>query len=157
MGQVIFSQEIKAKPEQVWAIISDVTQLPAWAYKEGRFPYTVEGKYGNSQTEGVGTIWIGISVDGQKATQKVTVWQPPKKLAYELQEMDNAPLKMTQVNSFDLAETPNGTKVTWQVDWELTGGFSLTSLLLRFTGNGSFEEMMAGSLENLARLMVDHR
>ena len=47
----------------------------------------------------------------------------------------------------------NGTKITWSVDWELTGGFSLSSLLVRFTGNGAFEEMIAGSLENLKDLI----
>ncbi len=155
MGQVNYSQEIKANLEEVWAVVSDVTRLPDWTYKEGRFPYMVEGKYGSDQKEGIGTIWVGLSVDGQKATQKVTAWNPPKKLTYELQEMDNAPLKMTQINTFDLESTADGTKVTWLVNWELTGGFSLTSLLIRFTGNGAFEEMMVGSLENLARLLEE--
>jgi len=153
MGQVSYSQEIKAQPEQVWAIISDVTRLPDWAYTEGRFPYPVEGNYGSEQTEGVGTVWIGKSADGQIATQKITAWEPTKKLAYELQATENAPLKMSQANSFELEPTTTGTKITWQVDWELTGGFSLSSLIVKFTANGSFEEMMAGSLERLQMLI----
>ena len=153
MGHVSYSEQIEATPEQVWAVISDATRLPEWAYKDGRFPYPVEGKYGSDQKEGVGTIWVGVSGDGQEATQKLTAWDPPKTLSYELQEMENAALQMAQANTFDLEPADNGTKITWSVDWELTGGFSLSSLLVRFTGNGAFEEMIAGSLENLKALI----
>ena len=78
-----------------------LARLPEWAYQDGRFPYPVEGKYGSDQKEGVGTIWIGVSGDGQEATQKITAWEPPKTLSYELQEMENAALQMAQSNTFD--------------------------------------------------------
>jgi hypothetical protein len=126
--------------------------MPEWAYTE-RPPYIVDGKFGSDQTEGEGTLWVGVSSDGQTATQKITVWQPPTKLVNELQKSENAPLEMTQVNTFDLSGADGQTGVTWTVDWELTGGFSLSKLLMRFTGNGSFEEMIAGSLENLKDLV----
>ena len=153
MGHISYSEQIEATPEQVWAVISNATRLPEWAYKDGRFPYPVEGKYGSDQTEGVGAIWIGVSADGQEATQRLTAWEPPKTLSYELQAMENAALQMAQSNTFDLEPVDNGTKITWSVDWELTGGFSLSTLLVRFTGNGAFEEMIAGSLENLKALI----
>ncbi len=153
MGHASYTKRIKATPEQIWGILSDVTRLPDWAYTEGRFPYPVEGKYGSDQTEGPGTIWIGISEDGQMATQQITTWEANKKLGYELQEMDNAPLQMAQTNSFELEVADDYTQVIWTVDWELTGGFSLSSLLFRFTGNSAFEDMMAGSLENLKQLV----
>lgn len=155
MSRVSYSEEIQATPEQVWTILSDVTRLPDWTYAEGRFPYPVEGKYGSEQKEGPGTIWIGVSSDGQTATQKVTAWEPGKKLVYELQEMENAPLQMTQTNTFDLEAIEDYTKVTWTLDWELTGGFSLSKLLIRLTGSGAFEEMIAGSLENLKQLVEE--
>ena len=122
--RVVHSQQINATPEQVWAVLSDVTRLPDWAYKDGRFPYPVEGKYGSDQTEGEGTVWIGVSADGQVATQKITAWNAPHKLAYELQETENAPLQMAQTNTFELEPGGDSTTVTWMVDWELTGGFS---------------------------------
>jgi carbon monoxide dehydrogenase subunit G len=153
MGHVSCTEEIKATPEQVWAMLTDATRLPEWAYKEGRFPYPVEGKYGSEQREGVGTLWVGVSADGQMATQKIIVWEPPRKFTYELQEMANAPLQMAQTNTFELEPVGDQTRVTWSVDWQLTGGFSLSSLLIRFSGNGAFEEMMAGSLENLKKLV----
>jgi uncharacterized protein YndB with AHSA1/START domain len=154
MGQVNYSEQIEASPEQVWAVLADVTRLPDWAYTDGRFPYPVEGKYGSDQQEGPGTIWIGVAADGQTATQEITVWEPARKLAYELQAMEHAPLQMTQTNSFELETVGETTKVSWTVDWELTGGFSLTKLLLRFSAGGAFEEMIAGSLENL-KLLVE--
>lgn len=153
MGRVSYTEHIKASPEQIWAILSDATRLPDWAYTEGRFPYPVEGKYGSDQKEGPGTIWIGLSEDGQTAVQRITTWEPGKKLVYELQETANAPLQMAQTNTFELEPEQDYTKVTWMVDWELTGGFSLSSLLIRFTGNRAFEEMIAGSLENLKQLV----
>ena len=153
MGHVTYSQEIKATPAQVWAVLANVTRLPDWAYKEGRFPYPVEGKYGSDQKEGPGTIWVGVAADGQVAAQKITAWEPVKSLSYELQETENAPLQMAQANTFNLEPSGDGTIVTWAVDWELTGGFSLNKLLIRFTANGAFEEMMAGSLENLKQLV----
>jgi len=153
MGHVSYSEQISAPVEAVWAILGNVTRLPDWAYKEGRFPYPVEGKYGSSQTEGVGTIWVGVAADGQVATQQVTAWEPPTKLAYELQATENAPMKMSQTSTFELQAVDGGTQVTWTVDWQLGGGFSLNKLLIWFTGNGAFEEMMAGSLENLKRLV----
>jgi uncharacterized protein YndB with AHSA1/START domain len=154
MGQVNYSETVEASTEQVWAVLADVTRLPDWAYTDGRFPYPVEGKYGSDQREGPGTIWIGVSADGQTATQKITIWEPPQKLAYELQEMEQAPLEMAQSNTFELEAVGESTKVTWTVDWELTGGFSLAKLLLRFSAGGAFEEMIAGSLENL-KLLVE--
>lgn len=157
MGHVTYSQQINAAPEQVWAVLSDVTRLPDWAYKEGRFPYPVEGKYGSDQTAGPDTIWIGVAADGQIATQKITAWEAAKRLSYELQETENAPLQMAQANTFTLEPNPEGTTVTWTVDWELTGGFSLNKLLIRFTANGSFEEMMAGSLENLKHVVENQK
>ena len=153
MGQVTVTQTIQATPEQLWAILADVTRLPDWAYTEGRFPYTVEGRYGSEQTEGVGTLWVGVSADGQTATQQITAWEPHQKLVYELREAENAPLKMTQTNTFELEPSDGYTNLSWVVDWALTGGFSLGSLLLRFTGNAAFEEMMAGSLEKLKHLV----
>jgi len=155
MGQVNYTEQIEASPEQVWAVLADVTRLPDWAYKEGRFPHSVEGKYGSDQREGPGTLWIGIAADGQQATQKITVWEPGQKLVYELQEMEHAPLPMTQTNSFELEAVGNSTKVTWTVDWELTGGFSLNKLLLRFSAGSAIEEMIAGSLENLKQLVEE--
>jgi uncharacterized protein YndB with AHSA1/START domain len=153
MGHVTVTEEIKAIPQQVWAILTEATRIPDWAYKEGRFPYPVEATYGSEQREGVGTIWVSNSVDGQTATQKIIDWEAPSKLVYELQEMANAPLQMAQTNTFTLEPVAEGTQVTWEVDWQLTSGFSLSSLLIRFSGNGAFEEMMEGSLENLKELI----
>jgi uncharacterized protein YndB with AHSA1/START domain len=153
MGRVSYSEEIKATPEQVWAVLSDVNRLPDWAFTEGRFPYPIEGRYGSDQHEGVGTIWIGVSADGQTARQKITVWEPPRRLAYELEQMENAALQMTQANTFDLTPSGSHTRITWTVDWKLTGGWSLNAIIIRLTGNGVFEEMIAGSLENLKRLI----
>ena len=153
MGNVTYTEEIEAAPEHVWKIVTDVTRLPDWAYTEGRYPHPVEGKFGSEQTEGVGTLWIGIAADGQTATQKVTVWEPPTKLAYELLEIENAALQMSQVNTFEIEPIcDNKSRVTWNVEWALIGGFSLNSLMVRFGGNGAFEEMMAGSLEKLKAL-----
>lgn len=153
MGQVSYAEEIKASPEQVWAVLSDVTRLPDWAFTEGRFPYPVEGRYGSEQHEGPGTLWIGVSADGQIATQKITQWDPPKRLAYELQQTENAALKMAQICTFDLEPQGDHTHIIWTVDWKLIGGWSLNAILIRLTGNGVFEEMIAGSLENLKKVV----
>jgi uncharacterized protein YndB with AHSA1/START domain len=153
MGHVTYTEEIKATPEQIWTILADVTRLPDWADQEGRYPYPVEGRYGSDQTEGEGTLWVGVSADSQTATQKITVWEPPERLVYELQEIENTPIEMSQVNTFELKPSGEATQVTWSVDWSIEKGFSLNKLLIRFTGDGTFEEMIAGSLENLKHLV----
>ncbi|MEW5960950.1 MAG: SRPBCC family protein [Chloroflexota bacterium] len=153
MGRVSCSEFIKAGPAQVWAVLTDVPRLPAWAYREGRFPHLVEAKYGGEQKESVGATWIGVSVDGQTATQKITAWEPARKLAYELQAMEHAALQASQTNTFELQAEGDGTQLTWNVDWQLPRGFSLAALLMRFTANRAFEEMMAGSLGNLKQLI----
>jgi uncharacterized protein YndB with AHSA1/START domain len=152
-NRVSYTEEIKATPEQVWAVLTNPTRLPDWAFTEGRFPYPVEGRYGSEQREGPGTLWVGVSGDGQTATQQITVWEPPHKLVYELQQVENAALQMTQTNIFDLEPSGEGTKIVWTVDWKLIGGWSLNALLIRLTGNGVFEEMIAGSLENLKKIV----
>jgi len=152
-NRVSYSEEIKATPEQVWAVLTDVTRMPEWAFTEGRYPYPVEGRYGSEQREGPGTLWVGVSADGQTATQKITLWEPPYKLTYELQQMENASLQMAQTNMFELEPSNAGTRVVWTVDWKLIGGWSLNAILIRLTGNGVFEEMIAGSLENLKRVV----
>lgn len=153
MGQVSHSEQVEASPEQVWAVLTDVARLPEWAYKEGRFPYPVEGRYGSEQHKGPGAIWIGVAADGQIATQKITVWEPHQKLGYELVAMEHAPLPMSQSNTFELEPVGQATKITWTVTWELTAGFSLGKLLLRFSASNAFAEMIAGSLENLKKLV----
>ncbi len=155
MSRVSYAEEIKATPEQVWAVLANVTRMPDWAFTEGRFPYPVEGRYGSEQHEGPGTIWIGVSADGQIATQKITVWEPPKQLVYELQQMENAALQMAQTCTFDLEPLDGGTRIIWTVDWKLIGGWSLNAILIRLTGNGVFEEMIAGSLENLKKVVEE--
>ena len=152
-NRVSYSEEIKATPEQVWAVLTNVARLPDWAFTEGRFPFPVEGRYGSEQREGPGTLWIGIAGDGQIATQKITIWQPPQKLAYDLQDTENAALQMAQTCIFELEPVNGGTRVTWTVIWNLIGGWSLNAILIRLTGNGVFEEMIAGSLENLKRVV----
>lgn len=150
---VSYSIPINAPPEQVWAVLSDVTRLPEWAYRAGRLPYPVEARYGSDQTEGEGTLWVGIATDGQQATQKITIWEPPHQLAYEQQSSEDAPLQLSQTSTFSLEAAGDQTQITWSVDWELAGSFSLNRLLLWFTGNSVFEEMIAGSLENLKTLI----
>jgi len=153
MGQASCSELIKARPEQVWQVLADVTRMPDWAYQEGRFPYLVEAKYSREQQEGVGTIWVGVAADGQTATQRVTRWEPGCALAYELQAMEHAPLVMSQTNSFELQPAGEDTQLTWSVVWQLPGGFSIASLLMRFTAQSAFEQMMAGSLAKLRQLV----
>ncbi len=153
MAQVSYTQSIKATPEQVWAIISDVTRLPEWTHTEGRFPHPVEARYGTDQREGVGTVWIGVSTDGQEARQQIIVWEPPRKLVTELERVENAPLAMQQINTYSLTPTDSGTDVTWMVDWQVKGGFSLAWLSAWLTAGGGFEEMIVGSLENLQQLL----
>lgn len=153
MQQIAYAQDINASPEQIWAVITDVTRLPDWAYRDGRVPYPVEGRYGTEQTEGVGTVWIGVTSNGGLATQKVTVWEPYHTLASELQRSEQAELPLAQINTLFLEPLENRTRVTWRMDWDVDSTFSLTGVMLLFAGNGIFEEMVVGSLGNLKRLI----
>ena len=69
--------------------------------------------------------------------------------------MEHTPLPMTQTNTFELEAIEDATRITWTVEWELSGGFSLYKLLLRFSAGSAFEGMIAGSLANLKRLVEE--
>lgn len=153
MQQITHAQDINATPKQIWAVLVDVTRLPDWAYQNGRVPYPVEGRYGTEQTEGVGTVWVGVTQNGGLATQKVTAWEPYHTLAFELQPSEEAALPLSQINLLQLESLGDKTRVTWRLDWEVETGFSLTSVMLMFAGNSIFEEMIAGSLANLKQLI----
>ncbi|NJN94049.1 MAG: hypothetical protein HC875_08110, partial [Anaerolineales bacterium] len=53
-NRVSYAEEIKATPEQVWTVLTNVTRMPEWAFTEGRYPYPVEGRYGSEQHQGPG-------------------------------------------------------------------------------------------------------
>ena len=151
--RITCTTEINAKPEQIWPLIADVTQHPEWAYREGRFPYLVESYCDGEPIKGLGANWVDKASDGQIVRCKIVVWEPETTLVYERQRARDAPMKIAQRHMFALEPTGDKTIVLWSVVWEPADYSWLGRRLLYFTGRDAFEEVMAGSLENLKELV----
>jgi uncharacterized protein YndB with AHSA1/START domain len=64
---VRFERTIDAKPEAIWAVLTDTSRLPGWYGGDGR----IEGRVGGA-----------VNLMGGHIKGTVTHWDPPNKLAY---------------------------------------------------------------------------
>ena len=76
MGQVTCTETIQAGPDQVWAVLADVTRLPQWAYSEGRFPATVAMSRGLTMNMGRTAVLRIGSVDVVVISRHIEPFDP---------------------------------------------------------------------------------
>ena len=111
MDHVEKTVEIKAPPEKVWALISDLERIPEWA--KG---YTEREEITSEQRTGVGTTTHEVGVAFGKRYEKdfvVTEWEEKRKIAYR--SASGWPWK----GSWTMKPTEAGTMFTFAVDFEL--------------------------------------
>ncbi len=101
-----------ASPEEVWALLSDITSWPRWGlWEEAR----VETP-GAQEPQGLGTIRY-MQADRMKTTEEIYIYEPPHHLAW-LQLKTNAPVRNYR-SDVQLTPIPDGgTQINWRASYE---------------------------------------
>lgn len=145
---VSVSREVSATPEEVWALVSDLTRMGEWS------PEARGGRWaGGADGPSVGTVFRGRNRNGlYRWRTKVTVIEcdPPRRFAFRL----NIPLMGGCDWVYDIEPTEGGCRVTesW-VDHRKKSlvviGWVLSGVADRATHN------LAGMEHTLDRLAAD--
>lgn len=114
-----FEQTVPASRSAVFAALADPTTWPQW------FPGVRAARYASPPPYGVGTI-READVAGTRWVEEMIAWEPDRRWAYTVTST-TSPLARAQVESFELADDPSGTRVCWTLAFE-------PRLLLRLTG-----------------------
>jgi uncharacterized protein YndB with AHSA1/START domain len=140
------SARLDASPEEVWAVLADFDRISTWAADVDHSSHLTE------QTEGVGTtrrVQVGRTV----LVERVTEWEPPHVLAYDLEGLP--PVVGGATNRWDLRPDGTGTEVllTSTVDPGVKPPGRLVAPLLARRLAKASEGMLAGLA---AHLRGDH-
>ncbi len=145
--QISAAIEIEATPEQVWALISDPTQMPKWS------PQCRKMIVRGSGPVGVGTTTINLNRRGLlwwPTRSKIKEFEPNRKFAFKVAENGT-------VWSFDLEPTATGTKLT-ESRHAPDGVSDVSNFLTRTVlgGTENFEaELELGIKQTLARIKAE--
>jgi uncharacterized protein YndB with AHSA1/START domain len=101
---------IRATPERVWEVISDIPGQASWMVDVRRLEVTTE------QRSGVGTVVkVTSELFGQplvRDTMRITAWEPPHRFDVEHTG------QFTGTGSFIVEAAPGGSILTWIEDFQ---------------------------------------
>jgi deazaflavin-dependent oxidoreductase (nitroreductase family) len=100
-----FAAVLAAPRPDVFAAIADPTSWSSW------FPGVRSARYRGVPPYGVGTI-READVSGTRWIEEMIAWDADRRWTYTVIE-SSTPLAAAQVESFELDETPGGTRVRW--------------------------------------------
>lgn len=143
MAKLDVSVFIRATPERVWAVISDLSSQASWMVDVRKLEVTSE------QLSGVGTL---VAVTSElfglplvKDTMLITSWQPP--LRYDVEHKG----QFTGTGAFILEPAPGGTVFRWLEDFTPPLG-PLGELGFRLIVGPHMRRVFRRSLDNARRL-----
>ncbi|MGH3332036.1 MAG: SRPBCC family protein [Nocardioidaceae bacterium] len=136
------SVDVAATPEEVWAVVSDVTRMSEWS-PECRRIFVL-----GSPKSGVGATLVGINRRGWvvwPTTSKVVRFEPGKAVAWKTRESG-------ATWSYELEQHGSGTRLTGRR--ELPGFTALTKVAAPLIGGavGHDEELTDGIRTTLERI-----
>ena len=104
MGAAVVTRgtTVDASPEEVWAVLADFDRISHWAADVDHSSYL------SDQTEGVGTV-RRVQVGRTVLVERVTEWDPPRFLAYDLEGLP--PVVGGATNRWALRADGSGTAV----------------------------------------------
>jgi uncharacterized protein YndB with AHSA1/START domain len=107
------SASVSAPPSAVYAQLADFHQWPAWSPWEHIDPAMTKSLSGAESGTGAVYEWNGNDKVGQ-GRMTITDAEPDRKVAIKLEFMK--PFQATNVTTFDLVPSSDGTKVTWAME-----------------------------------------
>ena len=113
MPRLEMAREIKASPEQVWALLSDVKRYPEWVVFTERMVETPEGALG------VGSSYREYG--GIPPFKSETAWQVTEFDAPRRQVHAGGDKQMQITVSFEMTPSGGGTQVRQQMDFQARG------------------------------------
>ncbi|HVP27682.1 MAG TPA: SRPBCC family protein [Myxococcota bacterium] len=139
MQEIEVERRIGASPARVWSILSDHEGMRSWMPVRE----VVRRRPGAPDPNGVGAVRT-IRGMGLVIEERITEFEPPARLVYELTE--GAPIRDHR-GEVTLAPEDGGTRVRWRVRFRpaVPGTGGLLAFVLR--------RGLAGGLERLARLV----
>lgn len=122
--RVQVSRTTTASPEQVWALLGDVTTWPRWT------PFTAASyeREGTPAPHGTGAVRL-LRLAGTTTREQVLRWEPPRSYAYDYSGV--LPLQGYR-GEVELVPEAGGTRITWTGTFAnglLTGGPALAVVL----------------------------
>jgi uncharacterized protein YndB with AHSA1/START domain len=126
-----------APPEKVWALLAEVETWPGWA----AFNAAELEQHGSPESEGVGAV-RRFQRGRWTTRERVTVFEPPRRLAYEL--LSGIPIRDYRAE-VTLEPDNGGTRITWRSSFR--GKFPIPAGLVR----RGLQSFIAATADGLAR------
>ena len=148
MPRVEMEQEIKASPEQVWALLCDVKRFPEWVEFTERI---VEEPVG---AMAVGSTWReygGVPPFKSEMQWRMTEFDAPRHQV-QIGEEKQAQIELTM----ELTPVGEGTRIRAQMDFEPRGMMMpLSKIMWPLLMRGRAQRAMQGSFANAKRILED--
>ncbi len=132
---------LNVRPEDAWAIISDISRLPEWWIDCQQVAFL------SSIRKGPGVRWRFTVSNGRESIMETTAWYD--RVGFEYTYIDGMPFQSSQ-GILRIQDTPDGTVIQWLFMYEIKGPFrGMRNALLR----RKLENTMADSLQALGHLI----
>lgn len=138
--------EIKATPEQVWAVLADLDRLAEYD------PVVTESVVIGESREGVGARRRCDARQGRFFVEDVTTWEPPSQLQFTIVECNLPTRNLT--HTYTLEPTTTGTRVTQVMAYDMRFGVIgrlLDGVLVRRKSDQSIKGFFAGLKSTVER------
>jgi len=146
MAATSVSIDVPAPPEEVWAVVTDLPRLGEWVTTHKAFPAPPPGAVGEGTTFEQEMAVAGASITINWTAQRV---EAPRELVWE----GKGPVGATATTRYLLEETGDGTRFTFDSEYELPGGPLGKVVGAAAIGHG--ESQARESLERLRALCQD--
>ena len=135
---------IPTRPNSVWQVINDISNLPNWHPDSQRVQYLTTVKSGR------GTRWRNTTRSNKEQVFEITAWYEGLGYEYRIVDGSNYPKNRGRIR---LQEAPEGTVVQWTFSYEMNG--FLSNLRNNLSMKGKADKEIVLGLRNLYILIKE--